>query len=63
MLWKAGPSPTHRPRGPVVAELWFAPSLQYLPVRVLITQGDGVFVDLIVEKIEQTEVPTDDTPK
>ena len=36
-----------------MAELWFAPSLQYLPVRILITQGDNTFVDLIVEKIEQ----------
>ena len=47
------PRPLAKPRGPIMAELWFAPSLQYLPVRILITQGDNTFVDLIVEKIEQ----------
>jgi hypothetical protein len=52
------PRPLANPRGPVMAEIWFAPSLQYLPVRILITQGDSTYVELIVEKIEQTEVPT-----
>jgi hypothetical protein len=33
--------------------MWFAPRLQYLPVRVKITLGDGNFVNLMVEKIEQ----------
>ena len=28
------------------AELWLAPSLQYLPVRIRITQGNGDFADL-----------------
>lgn len=51
------PRPLAQPRGPVMAELWFAPSLQYLPVRVLITQGDDTFVDLLVEKIEQGAPP------
>ena len=45
-------------KGDLTAELWVAPSLQYLPVRVLITQGDGSFVDLMVETVEQTTPDT-----
>jgi hypothetical protein len=51
------PRPLSNPRGPIVAEMWFAPSLQYLPVRVRISLGDGNFVDLMVERIEQSERP------
>lgn len=47
------PRPLVNPRGPISAEMWFAPSLQYLPVRVRIALGEGNFVDLLVERIEQ----------
>ncbi len=47
------PRPLANPRGPITAELWFAPSLQYLPVRIKISLGSGNFVDLMVERIEQ----------
>ena len=47
------PRPLANPRGDIVAELWLAPSLQYLPVRVRIALGGDNFVDLIVETIEQ----------
>lgn len=47
------PRSVTNPRGQISAELWFAPSLQYLPVRVKISLGDGNYVDLLVEKIEQ----------
>ncbi len=47
------PRPLAKPRGSIVAEIWFAPSLQYLPVRIRITQGPDTFVDLMVETIEQ----------
>ncbi len=47
------PRPLAKPRGPITAEMWFAPRLQYLPVRVKITLGDGNFVNLMVDKIEQ----------
>jgi Protein of unknown function (DUF3108) len=50
------PRPLANPRGAITAELWFAPSLQYLPVRVRITLGGGNFVDLMVEQIEQSDV-------
>ncbi|GAC1603428.1 MAG: hypothetical protein NVS3B2_07880 [Ramlibacter sp.] len=46
------PRPIANPRGSIVAEMWFAPSLQYLPVRIRVTTGDA-WVDLVVEKIEQ----------
>ncbi|MDB5872938.1 MAG: hypothetical protein JWQ07_2380 [Ramlibacter sp.] len=41
------------PRGNITAEMWFAPSLQYLPVRIRVNMGEGAFVDLMVERIEQ----------
>ena len=47
------PRPVANPAGNISAELWFAPSLQYLPVRIKINLGDGNYVDLLVEKIEQ----------
>ena len=36
--------------GDMTAEIWFAPSLQYLPVRILIRQDESTFVDLKLEK-------------
>ena len=37
----------------ISAEIWFAPSLQYLPVRILLTRGADTSVDLMVDTIEQ----------
>ncbi len=48
------PRPLANPRGPIAAELWFAPSLQFLPVRVRIALGGANFVDLMVDRIEQS---------
>jgi hypothetical protein len=36
--------------GDLTAEIWFAPTLQYLPVRILITQDDSTYVDLLLDK-------------
>ena len=47
------PRPLARPRGPIQAEIWFAPTLQYLPVRIRITQGADSHMDLLVDTIEQ----------
>lgn len=47
------PRPLDNPNGPVTAEMWFAPSLQYLPVRIKITMNAETWVDLLVDKIEQ----------
>jgi hypothetical protein len=52
------PRPIANPRGAITAEIWFAPSLQYLPVRVRISLGAGNFVDLMVERIEQGAAPS-----
>ena len=51
------PRPIANPRGDIVAELWLAPSLQYLPVRVRIALGGENHVDLMVETIEQGAAP------
>jgi len=51
--WHLRPQPIPDARGNIVAEMWFAPSLQYLPVRILIRQGDDAWLDLRVDRIEQ----------
>lgn len=38
-----------RPRGELSAEVWFAPTLMYLPVRIRIQQDPETFVDLMLE--------------
>ena len=40
------------PRGNITAEMWFAPSLQYLPVRIRVNM-EPAYVDLVVDSIEQ----------
>jgi hypothetical protein len=47
------PRPIANPRGNITAQMWFAPSLQYLPVRIRVTMGDAAYVDLLAERIEQ----------
>ena len=51
------PRPIANPTGVISAEIWFAPSLQYLPVRVRIALDEGDFVDLLVLRIEQGAAP------
>jgi hypothetical protein len=47
------PRPLANPSGTISAEMWFAPGLQYLPVRIRISLGGENYVDLLVERIEQ----------
>jgi hypothetical protein len=47
------PRPIANPRGNITAEMWFAPSLQYLPVRIRVNMGETAYVDLMVDQIEQ----------
>jgi hypothetical protein len=47
------PRPIHDARGDIYVEIWLAPSLQYLPVRIRITQPPDSYVDILVDKIEQ----------
>jgi hypothetical protein len=42
-----------RPGGDMTAEIWFAPGLQYLPVRILIHQDADTFVDLTLQRAPQ----------
>lgn len=43
------------PTGVITAELWFAPSLQFLPVRIRINLGNDNYMDWLVNRIEQGE--------
>lgn len=47
------PRPIANARGNITAEIWFAPSLQYMPVRVRIQVGAEAWADLMVDRIEQ----------
>ncbi|MES2785042.1 MAG: DUF3108 domain-containing protein [Pseudomonadota bacterium] len=51
--WRLKPRPIANPRGNITPEIWFAPSLRFLPVRIRVNQGDENFVDLFVEQVEQ----------
>lgn len=45
------------PTGVITAELWFAPSLQFLPVRIRINLGNDNYMDWLVNRIEQGSAP------
>jgi hypothetical protein len=49
------PRPLANPRGTIYAEMWFAPSLQYVPVRIKVQVDAETFVDLVIERAEQAE--------
>ena len=49
------PRRTPRRGGDLVATIWFAPSLQYLPVRILIHQDAQTYIDLQLERLPQQE--------
>ncbi|MCW7541778.1 DUF3108 domain-containing protein, partial [Aquabacterium sp. A7-Y] len=44
-------------RGELSAEIWFAPSLMYLPVRIRIRQDAETFVDLMISKLPEQALP------
>jgi len=39
-----------RKAGDLTAEIWFAPELRFLPVRIRIEQDPGTFIDLMISK-------------
>lgn len=51
------PRRTARPGGDLTAEAWFAPSLQHLPVRIVIRQDAETFVDLLLDRLPEQEAP------
>jgi hypothetical protein len=42
-----------KPGGDLTAEIWFAPGLQYLPVRILIHQDAQTYIDLTLQRAPQ----------
>ncbi len=42
-----------RRSGELSAELWVAPSLQHLPVRIVIRQDEETYVDLLLDRLPQ----------
>ena len=41
----------------LTVETWFAPSLQYLPVRIRIRQDAETYIDLLLERLPQQSAP------
>lgn len=50
---RVAPRPYQGRRGTLASEIWFAPRLQYLPVRFKVAFGEEAAVDLVVESVEQ----------
>ena len=46
--------------GELSVEAWFAPTLQYLPVRIVIRQDTDTHVDLLIERLPQQSAPAAD---
>ena len=44
------PRIAERKPGELTVEMWFAPELRYLPVRIRIDQDPGTYVDLVIAK-------------
>ena len=51
-----------RAGGDLTAETWVAPSLQYLPVRIVIRQDAETFVDLLLKQLPQQAAASGGTP-
>jgi hypothetical protein len=47
------PRPLANARGPIYVEMWFAPSLQYLPAKIRVTLSEQVYVELSALQILQ----------
>lgn len=46
-----------RPSGELVAEIWFAPTLRYLPARIRIQQDEQTFIDLVLSRKPELGAP------
>lgn len=49
------PRPLPNPRGTVSAEIWFAPALQHLPVRIRLTLNPETWLDLTLDNVAQSD--------
>jgi hypothetical protein len=45
------PRPLPNPRGVLGIEMWFAPSLQYLPARILIRENADTWIDMVLDEL------------
>lgn len=52
-----------RAGGDLVAEMWIAPALQYLPVRIVVRQDADTWIDLLLERLPQQENPPQTPPQ
>lgn len=57
--YKLVPRTLTEQKGDVLAEIWIAPALQYLPIRMLFRQGPETYLELNMDKAPQ-QVPADD---
>jgi len=46
-----------RPGGELSAEIWFAPELRYLPLRIRIQQDPSTFIDLMISRKPELTAP------
>lgn len=51
------PRRVSRPGGDLVAEVWFAPTLRYLPARIRIEQDPETFIDLVLSRKPELAAP------
>lgn len=49
------PRPLANPRGKVSAEIWFAPALQHLPVRIRLSLDPETWLDLSLDSVSQSD--------
>lgn len=57
--WHLRPLPPY-PAGALAAQVWLAPSYQYLPVQIRIEQGEGVWLTLTLAEPPVQEAPPPD---
>jgi hypothetical protein len=60
--WYLKPRLQSKTNSDLSVETWFAPSLQYLPVRIRIRQDDASFIDLTLERLPQQASASDAPP-
>ena len=53
--WHIKPRQQLQARGALSSEMWLAPSLQYLPLRFRLSLNNDEYVDLELDKMEQSE--------
>jgi hypothetical protein len=49
--------PANEKTGLITVDFWFAPTLEYLPVRVKISQNEENYIDLVISEAPQRGAP------